>query len=134
MYNKTRKAHIMDIQTITVGNTVAAYSHATVANGLVFTSGCTPHDPDTGKIRGKGIAEQTRLSIELLQDILHQAGSDLHHVLQVQVFLDNIERDYDAFNDVYMDMFPAPYPPRATVGAKLPGYTIEMVVRAAVID
>lgn len=122
----------MDITTINVGSTVAAYSHATVAGGFVFTSGCTPHDPETGEVRGEGIREQTRYAIELLKDILAKAGSDLDHVLQVQVFLDDIDHDYAAFNEVYQSMFTAPYPPRATVGAHLPGYRIEMTVRAAV--
>ncbi|KAB8287268.1 RidA family protein [Bifidobacterium avesanii] len=122
----------MEISTINIGSTVAAYSHATVVNGLIFTSGCTPHDPETGLVRGEGIREQTRYSIELLEQILAKAGSDLGHVLQVQVFLDDIDNDYADFNDVYQSMFPSPYPPRATVGAHLPGYKIEMTVRAAV--
>jgi 2-iminobutanoate/2-iminopropanoate deaminase len=122
----------MDIQTITIGNAVAAYSHATVSGGFVFTSGCTPHDPDTGIIRGEGIAEQTRLSIHLLESILQKAGSDLSHLLQIQVFLNDIDHDYAAFDAVYKDMIPAPYPPRATVGARLPGYRIEILARAAV--
>ena len=82
---------------------------------------------------GNGIEEQTQLSIELLKKILEKAGSDLDHVLQVLVFLDDIERDYAEFNAVYSRMFPTPYPPRATVGAHLPGYTIEMLVKATTI-
>ncbi|MCI1634657.1 RidA family protein [Bifidobacterium sp.] len=123
----------MDIQTITLGNTVAAYSHATVANGVVFTSGCTPHHPDTGVVQGKGIEGQTRLSLQLLENILKKAGSDLNHLLQVQVFLNDIDNDYAAFDAVYKSMIPAPYPPRATVGARLPGYSIEVVARAATV-
>ena len=40
--------------------TPATYSQAVKAAGLVFISGTAPHDPDTGRIKGSTIQEQTR--------------------------------------------------------------------------
>ncbi len=120
----------MDIKTIAVGQSVAAYSHGKIVDGLLFTSGITSHDLVTGEVRGGTIAEQTRYSFELLETILGLAGSTLSDLLQVQVFLGDIGTDYAEFDRVYREIVPAPYPPRATVGAILPGYKIEMLVTA----
>ena len=122
----------MTVRTISVGESVAAYSHATVVGGLLFTSGITSHDPVSGQVRGESIEEQTRFSVELLGAILAEAGATLADLVQVQVFLGDIEADYAAFDATYRELIPAPYPPRATVGAALPGYRIELLVTAAV--
>lgn len=120
----------MEIETVAVGESVAAYSHGKIAGGLLFTSGITSHDVATGEVRGETIAEQTRYSFELLEKILELAGSTLGDLLQVQVFLGDIHADYAEFDKVYRELVPTPYPPRATVGAVLPGYKIEMLVTA----
>jgi 2-iminobutanoate/2-iminopropanoate deaminase len=122
----------MQVKTISVGESVAAYSHGKVVGDLLFTSGITSHDPVTGQVRGETIEEQTRYSFELLESILDAAGSSLADLVQVQVFLGDIEADYAGFNATYAEIVPAPFPPRATVGATLPGYRIEMLVTAAV--
>jgi 2-iminobutanoate/2-iminopropanoate deaminase len=122
----------MQVKVISVGESVAAYSHGKVVGDLLFTSGITSHDPVTGVVRGETIEEQTRYSFELLEAILAQAGSSLADLVQVQVFLGDIEADFAGFNATYSNIVPAPFPPRATVGATLPGYKIEMLVTAAV--
>lgn len=124
----------MAVKVISVGESVAAYSHGKVVGDLVFTSGITSHDPVTGQVRGSTIEEQTRYSFELLETILAAAGSSLADLVQVQVFLGDIEADYAGFNQVYAELVPAPFPPRATVGATLPGYKIEMLVTAAISE
>lgn len=120
------------VHTVTVGSSVAAYSHGAIVGDLVFTSGLTSHDPESGEVRGTTIAAQTRLSLELLDAILQKAGSSLADLVQVQVFLDDIDADFASFDETYRSLVPAPYPPRATVGARLPGYLIEMTAVAAV--
>lgn len=122
----------MKPETITIGESVASYSHGKVLGNLLFTSGATPHDLVTGEVRGQSIEEQTRLSIQTLEKILLKSGSSLSDLLQVQVFLNDIEADYDGFDATYKQMIPGPFPPRATVGASLPGYRIEMIVTAYV--
>jgi 2-iminobutanoate/2-iminopropanoate deaminase len=122
----------MTIRTISVGQSVAAYSHGKIVGDLLFTSGITSHDPVTGAVRGTTIEEQTAYSFDLLKAILAAAGSSLADLVQVQVFLGDIEADFAGFDATYTAIVPAPYPPRATVGATLPGYKIEMLVTAAV--
>ncbi len=122
----------MSPKTISVGESIAAYSHGKVVGNLLFTSGITCHDAETGAVRGDTVEEQTNLSLDLLEAILAKAGSSLRDLLQVQVFLHDINRDFAAFDAAYKARIPAPYPPRATVGATLPGYLLEMVVTAYV--
>ena len=124
----------MAVQRISIGQSVAAYSHAVVAGGLVFTSGCTSHDLADGHVRGETIEEQTRLALEELAQILEEAGSSLADLLQVQAFLDDIDADFAGFDATYRELIPSPFPPRATVGAHLPGYKVELIVVAAVSE
>ena len=122
----------MKPRVISVGESVAAYSHGKVVRNLLFTSGMTSHDPATGAVRGSTIEEQTRYCFELLEQVLAKAGSSLADLVQVQVFLNDIENDFAGFDATYKQIVPAPYPPRATVGADLPGYRIEMLITAFV--
>ena len=122
----------MKPRVISVGESVAAYSHGKVVGNLLFTSGMTSHDPATGAVRGSTIEEQTRYCFELLEQVLAKAGSSLADLVQVQVFLNDIENDFAGFDATYKQIVPAPYPPRATVGADLPGYRIEMLITAVV--
>ena len=122
----------MKPRVISAGESVAAYSHGKVVGNLLFTSGMTSHDPATGAVRGSTIEEQTRYCFELLEQVLAKAGSSLADLVQVQVFLNDIENDFAGFDATYKQIVPAPYPPRATVGADLPGYRIEMLITAFV--
>ena len=122
----------MKPRVISVGESVAAYSHGKVVGNLLFTSGMTSHDPATGAVRGSTIEEQTRYCFELLEQVLAKADSSLADLVQVQVFLNDIENDFAGFDATYKQIVPAPYPPRATVGADLPGYRIEMLITAFV--
>lgn len=118
-------------ESITVGASVAAYTHAKVVGNLVFTSGVTSHDLTTGEVRGESIEEQTEYSLQLLSTILEAAGCTLADCVRVNVFLDDINADYAGFDATYKRIVPQPYPPRATVGSTLPGYLIEIVAIAA---
>lgn len=124
----------MESRVVSVGRSVSAYSHGKIVGSLLFTSGITSHDPGTGIVRGETIEEQTKYAFDLLGQILTSAGSSLSDLVQVQVFLNDIETDFTGFDTVYRGIVPAPYPPRATVGASLPGYRIEMLVTAFVSE
>jgi 2-aminomuconate deaminase len=65
--------------------------------------------------------------------ILEDAGSALEKVVDVTVFLTNLDRDFAAYNRVYGEYFAAIAPTRTTVGVvALPGpISIELKVIAA---
>ena len=118
----------MKPRVISVGESVAAYSHGKVVGNLLFTSGMTSHDPATGAVRGSTIEEQTRYCFELLEQVLAKAGSSLADLVQVQVFLNDIENDFAGFDATYKQIVPAPYPPRATVGVETPAFSATVVI------
>ena len=97
------------------------YPHARRVGNLLFLSGIGPRHPETEQIP-EGIEAQTRACIENIQTILEDAGSSLAKVVDVTVFLTNLERDFAVYNRVYGEFFESIRPTRTTVGvAALPG-------------
>ena len=97
------------------------YSQIIVANGFVFCAGQTPVDPGTGELVIGDVSIQTRQCLLNLQAMLGEAGTSLANVVQMRVFLVNMEHDFAAMNSVYAELVPAPHPVRTTVGvARLP--------------
>jgi 2-aminomuconate deaminase len=108
------------------------YPHARRVGNLLFLSGIGPRHPKTDQIP-EGIEAQTRACIENVKIILEDAGSALEKVVDVTVFLTNLDRDFAAYNRVYGEYFAAIAPTRTTVGVvALPGpISIELKVIAA---
>ena len=95
----------------------ATYSQAVKAAGLVFVSGTSPADPETGTIKGTTIQEQTRQCLTNIAAILEEAGSSMDKVVSVTVVLAE-EDDFGGMNEEWLRWFPANPPARQ--GAKLP--------------
>lgn len=93
------------------------YPHARRLGNLLFLSGIGPRHRETEQIP-EGIEAQTRACIENVKAILEDAGSSLEKVVDVTVFLTNIDRDFAAFNRVYAEFFETlqSRPTRTTVG------------------
>ncbi len=96
---------------------LGAYPHARRLGSLLFLSGIGPRHPETEQIP-EGIEAQTRACIRNAQAILEDAGSSLEKVVDVTVFLTDIDRDFAAFNRVYAEYFETlrSRPTRTTVG------------------
>jgi len=101
------------------------YSQAIVAEGLVFVAGQTAINPRTNQFELGDIRRQTRLTLENIRHILEAAGSSLHDVVRVGVFLASM-KDFNAMNEVYRKYFPDSPPARTTVGVKLPKIKVEI--------
>ena len=98
-------------------NPLGPYPHARRVGHLLFLSGMGPRQRDSERIP-EGIEAQTRACIENVKAILEDAGSSLEKVVDVTVFLTNIDRDFAAFNRVYGEFFESlqTRPTRTTVG------------------
>lgn len=105
---------------------VGAYPHARKANGFVFLSGVGPRKPGTKDIPGvhkdvtgqvlfSDIRIQTESVIENIRIILEDAGSSFEKIIDVQVFLTNMKRDFAAYNEVYAKHFTAIQATRTTI-------------------
>lgn len=104
---------------------IGPYSQGVSANGMVFTSGQIPVDPETGKLVEGGIREQTVRVMENLSAVLTAAGTGMQHVVKSTVYLADIG-DFAPFNETYATYFPGDPPARSTfqvaalpLGAKL---------------
>lgn len=91
------------------------FCQATVANGVVYTSGAMPFDPADGSLVPGGVREQTRQTMENLRSVLEAAGSSMRSVLQITVYLTDMDR-FGEMNEVYGTFFAGEYPARATLG------------------
>ena len=103
------------------------YSHGIDSKGLIFLSGQTPLDANTGKIAEGDIKIQTMQCFKNLFNVLETAGLTSNDVQKVNVFLTDMN-DFPAMNEIYKEQFTEPYPARSTIGvASLPlGAKIEI--------
>jgi 2-iminobutanoate/2-iminopropanoate deaminase len=113
----------MEIDIISTPNaprSVGPYSQATRAGGFIFCAGQGGFDPKTGRLIEGGIREQTRQVLRNLSAILDAAGSGLHRVVKVTVFLHDWEY-FKEMNEVFAEFFADKPPARSTVqGARWP--------------
>lgn len=76
------------------------YSQAVVHRGLVYVSGQLPIDPHTGNKELGTIEAQTELVLKNIGEILRAASSDLSQLLQVTIYITDINL-WGAVNVVY---------------------------------
>lgn len=124
---------------------VGAYPHARRFGDMVFLSGVGPRKPGTKKIPGVELnAEgeiisydvkiQTESVIENIRHILEASGSAMEKIIDVQVFLTNMKRDFKNFNEVYAQHFTTIGATRTTieVGALPTPIAVEFKVIASI--
>ncbi len=115
---------------------IGPYSQAIVANGMVFTAGVIPLDPETKQVVGDDIRSQAERVLTSLKGLLEDAGSSLEHTIKTTCFLQNLG-DFPVFNEVYATFFSGESAPaRSTVEvAKLPmGVLVEVECVGLVVD
>ncbi len=114
------------------GTTDLPFSAATRAGGWVLPAG-QAGVRDDGTVP-ESFTEEVELALRNLSDVLDAAGSDMAHILRVEVILRDMA-DFDEMNRVYRATFAEPRPARYTIGAALaPGLRVEFVATAVVRD
>src|ERR687889_972424 len=111
------------------------YSHAVVSNGLVFLSGQTPVDPNTGKLVEGSIGDQTRRCLDNLAVVAAAAGAQLSDAVRMGIYVTDISTFKDV-NEAYGAYFQSGPPARSTIGvASLPlGAEVEIDAVIALPD
>ncbi len=109
---------------------VGAYPHARRHGDLLFLSGIGPRQAGSDAIPGGPVRDaegraldydvraQTRAVIQNLGAVLASAGSSLERILDVTVFLIDMERDFAAFNEVWAETFAAIQATRTTIAIR----------------
>ena len=110
------------------------FSDIVEVNGnLLFLSGLVSEDFESGEVIRGGITAETRQTLTNLKNILEQNGSDMAHVIRVDVMLNDFS-ERDEMNAEYVKHFPADrMPARVCFGGVdlAAGLKIEMTVIAA---
>jgi 2-aminomuconate deaminase len=106
---------------------VGAYPHLHRVGDLILVSGMGPRQPGTNEIPGGPIKDdegnpmdydikaQTHAVINNIRVILEEYGSGLEKVVDILVFLTDMERDFNGYNEVYAEYFSETLPARTTV-------------------
>jgi enamine deaminase RidA (YjgF/YER057c/UK114 family) len=104
------------------------YSEIVIHNGTVYLAGQLADDLSGDIVR------QTRETLDNIDRMLAEAGSDKRKILSVTIYLKDLDRDYAGLNQVW-DAWVAEgaAPARACVEAKMykPEVLVEMMVVAA---
>ena len=106
---------------------VGAYPHARKEGNLLFLSGVGPRKRNSNEIPGvdldkdgnvisHDIEAQCHAVFNNIRNILEESGSKWDNLVDVTVFLTDIERDFDKYNRIYADYFKSNQPCRTTVG------------------
>lgn len=96
---------------------IGPYSQAIIANGMLYTSGQIPIDPQTGNIVSGGIEAQAHQAFANVRNLVEAAGINMSHVVKVTVYMADMA-DFATVNTIYEQYFTAPYPARSAVAMK----------------
>ncbi|MGD2061101.1 MAG: Rid family detoxifying hydrolase [Acidimicrobiia bacterium] len=120
------------LETPSAPKSLAPYSTAIEAAGLVFLSGQVGLDPATGQRAPDEVTEQAHRVMKNIGAILADLGLTYDDIVKTTVFLADIG-DFAAVNEVYQSYFEGEFPARSAVqaGALPGGFMVEIEVVAA---
>ncbi|HMQ59309.1 MAG TPA: RidA family protein [Flavilitoribacter sp.] len=120
---------------------VGLYPHARRVGDLLFLSGIGPRDPETNRTPGLertesgfyrefDFAAQCHSVFHNLRKILEGSGAKWENLVDVTVFLTNLQRDFTTYNAIYAEYFKDAMPCRTTVGIDALPAPIDIEVKA----
>jgi 2-iminobutanoate/2-iminopropanoate deaminase len=111
------------------------YSQAVKVGPTIYVTGVSSLDPQTNKVTGPTIQEQTRQALINCESILRAGGAKLDDVVEVQVLLAR-PGDFAGLNEEYAKFFPTDPPTRAVakLGVELPNLLVSIKMTAVVWD
>lgn len=106
---------------------VGAYPHARRVGNLLFLSGVGPRDATTDSVPGNvynkdgtliryDIEAQCRSVFANVRAVLEASGARWEDLVDVTVFLTDMQRDFAAYNRLYAEHFSTAQPCRTTLG------------------
>lgn len=119
-------------ETPSAPESLAPYSAATEAGGLVFLSGQVGLDPISGERAPDDVTAQAHQVMRNIGGVLGDLGLGYEDIVKTTVFLADIS-DFGDLNEVYKSYFDGPFPARSAVqaGALPGGFLVEIEVVAA---
>ena len=113
---------------------IGPYSQAVLVNGMLFTSGVIPIDPETNTLVEGDVTVQARQAIGNLKNLIEASGSPMDKVVKTTVFIKDMN-DFGKINDIYKDFFTSDFPARSCVEvARLPKYVLIEIEAIATVE
>jgi 2-iminobutanoate/2-iminopropanoate deaminase len=115
---------------------IGPYNHIAKVGSLITIGGTAGVDPATGRLSGDDVKSQTRQILASFRVMLTSVGSDLGHVVHVNVFLGDMA-DFDAMNEAYVESMGDSRPARTVVAVRelpKPGVLLTMNLTAVTGD
>jgi len=125
----------MKVETSTPPNTpipIGPYSHIAKVGQFITIGGTAGVDPATGQLAGPDVHAQTKRILASFAVMLESVGSDLGHVVHVNIFLLHM-RDFERMNAAYVEAMGEDRPARTVIGVSelpKPGVLLTMNLTA----
>jgi len=123
------------VETSTPPNTptpIGPYNHIAKVGSFITIGGTAGVDPSTGKLTGDNAYAQAKQILTSFRVMLKSVGSDLEHVVHVNVFLKEM-KDFEEMNRAYVEMMGDHRPARTVIGVNelpKPGVLLTMNLTA----
>lgn len=120
-------SHSEKIESSSAPRPVGSYPHARRVGNLLFLSGIGPRDPATDEVPGLkrspagnfvefDFEAQCHSVFQNVRRVLEDAGASWDDLVDVTVFLTDMQRDFHTYNRIYAMYFKDNQPCRTTVG------------------
>ncbi len=129
----------MFVETFTPPNTpdpIGPYNHIAKVGPFITIGGTAGVDPASGQLAGADAYSQAKQILDSFRVMLESVGSDLNHVVHVNVFLKEM-RDFEEMNRAYVDKMGDHRPARTVIGVNelpKPGVLLTMNLTAVTRD
>lgn len=110
----------MKVETSTPPGTptpIGPYNHVARVGAHITIGGTAGVDPATGALAGPDIGAQTRQILRSFLVMLNAVGSDLDHVVHINIFLLRMA-DFEATNEAYVEVMGHHRPARTVIGVQ----------------
>ncbi|MDH3700380.1 MAG: RidA family protein [Alphaproteobacteria bacterium] len=94
---------------------VGPYSHIAKVGQFITIGGTAGVDPATGALAGPDVGSQTKQILDAFEIMLASVGSDLDHVIHINIFLADMQ-DFERMNAAYVEKMGARRPARTAIG------------------
>jgi len=123
------------VETFTPPNTpipIGPYSHIAKVGPFLNIGGTAGVNPATGHLSGSDVYSQAKQILESFRVMLESVGSDLNHIVHINIFLKTMQ-DFEELNRAYIEKMGNHRPARTVIGVNelpKPGVLVTMNLTA----
>jgi len=127
------------VETYTPKNTptpIGPYNHIAKVGQFITIGGVAGITPKTGELAGPDVFSQTEQILDSFNIMLNSVGSNLEHIVQINVFLLEMN-DFEKMNQAYVEKMGDYRPARTVIGVSelpKPGFRLTMNLTAITIE